>query len=240
MSVPRPLPKALLKKMFLKILHEHRRGGAYENHGHDWYGIIQTKVQEYFHLDSKLSEQERGDGYRAVYELERDGFIMQDQSQSSESFKVLTGRGQAALADDLEEIVLPSIDIDAILTNEALRDRVHDDFLLGDYEGCVFKAFRLLEEKVRGKTLQPPTLLGAELMSRAFREGNGLLKHPGALTSAEEQGLHHLMRGAIMLFKNPSSHRTVEYADEFQAAYVLCFANLLLNMTDEAIERDHA
>ena len=48
MIVSRPLPKSLLKKMFLKVLHEHKRpGGCYTNHG--WYSdrIVRQTIDEY-------------------------------------------------------------------------------------------------------------------------------------------------------------------------------------------------
>jgi hypothetical protein len=34
-------------------------------------------------------------------------------------------------------------------------------------------------------------------------------------------------------FKNPSSHRSVGYSDAQQAAHILAFANLLLDLADQ-------
>jgi len=232
MAVSRPLPMQILKKMFLKVLHEHKRpGGAYKDHGWDYEGIVREKLTEFFKIE-RLSEQEHADGLRAVYELERDGFIMQDPSQSG-AFKILTQRGLQVVDQSLDEMRLPSIDIDQLLKRHKLRDKVHDDYVSGDYESAIFKAFKLLEETVRAKAEQPPEMIGAELMSKAFRPSGGILKHPNAKTPAEEEALHLLMRGAIMWFKNPSSHRTVGFNDPEQAAHVLCFANLLLDLVDE-------
>ena len=232
MPVSRPLPKSRLKKMFLKVLHEHKRpGGRYTNHG--WYseGIVRQTIAEFFNIDP-LTEDEYADGLRAVFELEKDGYIMQDPSQS-EGFKILTDKGKRVVEQELYEMKLPSIDINELLSHDILRSRVYDDYLAEDYESAIFKAFRLLEENVRRKASQPPEILGAELMSRAFKPSGGILTHPSAQTSSEAEGFHHLMRGAIMWFKNPSSHRTVGYHDAGQAAQVLCFANLLLDMVEE-------
>lgn len=233
MATSRPLPKALLKKMFLRALHEHKRpGGFFCDHSGSAGSILRPKIAQYFKIDS-LNEDEYAEGLRAVYELERDGYIMQDPTQThSSEFKILTAKGKAVVEKSLEDMKLPSIDIDQLISHHALRERVHDDFLVSDFETAIFKAFRLLEESVRAKTGLPSETIGADLMSKAFKSG-GILSHPSAHTIAEAEGLHHLMRGAIMWFKNPSSHRTVGYEDDVQAAHALAFANLLLELVDQ-------
>src|SRR5262249_42665489 len=154
-----------------------------------------------------------------------------DRSQSEE-FKILSERGKQVVQEELDNMKLPSINIEELLSNQALLVKVRDDFISGDYETAVFKAFRLLEESVRTKAHEPASSLGVSLMSAAFA-GNGKLKHPGAAVPQEQEGLHHLMRGAIAWFKNPSSHRTVPREDAQQAAHVLAFANLLLDLLAE-------
>jgi len=233
MSVSRPLPKALLKRMFLKVLHEHHRpGGAYQRHGSDFHSVLRPKLAEFF-IISPLTDEEYAQGLRAVYELERDGYVMQNPSQSTDVFKVLTERGKEVVEQSLDEMELPTIDIDQLITRDDLRSLVHDDYLAGDYETAIFKAFRRLEELVRAKAQQPPAVIGADLMSRAFNPNQGALGHPNAQTTSEQEGFHLLLRGAIMWFKNPSSHRTVGYASAEQAAHVLAFANLLLDLVDQ-------
>ena len=238
MSFPRPLPKKTLKWMFLKVLYEHERpGGCYGGHGWDYTGIIRPKLHTFFKI-SPLSDDEYAHGIRSVYELERDGYIMQDPTQSSDKFKVLTDRGRQVVEQSLEDMRLPSVDIDQLLTRDDLREKVHDDYAAGDYESAIFKSFKLLEETVRSKANLPPEALGANLMSKAFNPSTGLLKHPDAQTSAEDEGFHLLMRGAIMWFKNPSSHRTVIYNDSVKVAQVLGFADLLLDMVDQCTSRN--
>lgn len=79
----------------------------------------------------------------------------------------------------------------------------------------------------------PAEVIGADLMTMAFRPNGGILKHPNAQTPAEVEAFHYLMRGAIMWFKNPSSHQTVGYDDPVEVAHVLGFANLLLEMLEQ-------
>ena len=233
MSLPRPLPKNLLKKMYMKTLYEHKRpGGRYNNVGSNYGGILRYSMPEFFNIPNGITEEELSNGTRAVFELERDGYIMQDHSQS-ETFKILTNKGKKVVEQKLEDMELPSIDIDQLLTQEDLKNKVQDEFLEGDYETAIFKAYKLLEEKVRIKAIQPYNIVGADLMSKAFNPNNGILNHPEAQTAAEKEGLHHLMRGAIMWFKNPSSHRTVGYDKSEQTAHVLAFANFLLDMVEQ-------
>ncbi len=232
MSVSRPLPKELLKKMFLKVLHEHERpGGRYSKHGHDYNAIIREKIPEFFNIPT-LSKDEYAEALRAVFELEKDGYIMQNPTQSSNVFKVLTDRGRRIVEKSLEDMKLPSIDINELLTRDDLREKVVDDYLAGDYETAIFKAFKLLEETVRAKANQPPTAIGAKLMSAVFNPSTGRLRHPDAQTPGEVEGFHLLMRGAIMWFKSPIGHRTVGY-DDTKTAQVLAFVNLLLDMVDQ-------
>jgi hypothetical protein len=190
MSVSRPFPKELLKKMFLKVLYEHHRpGGDYQYHGWDFHSVLRPRLSEFFNI-SPLTDEEYAQGLRAVYELERDGYIMQDPSQSNDVFKVLTERGRQVVEQSLDEMELPAIDIDQLITRSDLRSLVHDDYLAGDYETAIFKAFRHLEELVRSKAQQPLEVIGADLMLRAFNPSQGTLSHPNAQTTAEQEGFH--------------------------------------------------
>lgn len=191
-------------------------------------------MPEFFKIGPILG-QELLDAHRAVYELERDGFIQTDPGQDS-SFKLLTERGRAVVRDNLENMRLPATDIDQLLSDEDLKALVRDDFLSGDYATAIFKAFRMLEERTRALAGEPAGSVGVVLMTSAFRQG-GILRHPDAQLAAEEDGLHQLMRGAMAWFKNPTSHRTVGYSDEQQAAHTLAFANLLLDLLGQCIRR---
>jgi uncharacterized protein (TIGR02391 family) len=216
--------------MFLKTLAEIGPGKRLSGRSNSYGGVIQV-IAELFGIDP-LSREEMAFANRAVYELERDGFIWQEFGQS-ETFKVLSDLGKKVVQDDLANMELASIDIDQFLSRDDLRSRVRDDFNSGDYETAVFKAFRHLEESVRAKAGEPASSVGVSLMSAAFSPATGKLKHPGAAVTQEQDGLHQLMRGAVAWFKNPSSHRTVVRDDAQEAAHVLAFANLLLDLVDQ-------
>jgi uncharacterized protein (TIGR02391 family) len=236
MAISRPLTKDLLKKLYLKTLYEHRpKGGKWSGHGWSVRAVI-DKIPLLFPELDRLSEQEKKLAHRGVFELEHDGFIEQDPTQSSEH-KILSDRGKKVVQETPESMQLPSIDIDQLLSRDDLRGRVRDDFISGKYEAAVFNAFKCLEESVRAKTGEPASSYGLPLMDTAFSESKGKLRHPGAAVPNEQAGLHQLMRGAIAWFKNPSSHRTVVRDDAQQAAHMLAFANLLLDLLDECVNR---
>lgn len=231
MTISRPLTKPVLKKMYLKALYEIKSPrGRYESHG--WsVGSVLHVIPELFEIE-KLNAEEQQIGYRAAYELERDGYIQQDATQS-ENHKILMDRGWDVASKPFDEIVIGWTNIDEFLTRDDLKSKVRDDYIEGDFESCVFKAFRLLEENVRAKAGQDSDTLGVSLMSVAFKKKEGVLNHPEAHVDAEVDGIHALMRGAIGWLKNPSSHRTVAHHDPQKTAHILAFANYLLDLVDE-------
>ncbi|HME74092.1 MAG TPA: TIGR02391 family protein [Mycobacterium sp.] len=62
--------------------------------------------------------------------------------------------------------------------------------------------------------------------SRRFHGDNG-----------EQVATMDLFSGAIGAFKNPSSHRTVDFADPVEAAEIVQLANLLLRLVRRAETR---
>lgn len=235
MAVSRPLTKEMLKKLYLKTRYETRAGGKLDGNSSGTDSIVSWIPHLYPELGPSFTEDERLLFIRAVYELERDGFVWQDATQPSSQFKVLSETGLHAARQELANMRLPSIDIDQLLSRDDLRWLVRDDFNSADYETAVFKAFRHLEEAVRAKAKEQASSLGVSLMSAAFSPNSGKLKHPGAAVPQEQDGLHQLMRGAIAWFKNPSSHGTVPRDDAQKAAHVLAFANMLLDLLDECV-----
>jgi len=116
-----------------------------------------------------------------------------------------------------------------------LSHRIRPQFLLGEYELASFAALREVEIRVRELTSASNADYGVKLMDLAFREG-GPLSDP-ALEPSEREATKALYRGAIGVFKNPPSHRQVEFDDPTQAAEVVLFADLLLRLLDQLAHR---
>jgi uncharacterized protein (TIGR02391 family) len=74
-----------------------------------------------------------------------------------------------------------------------------------------------------------------KLMADAFKPGGSL--HDPEMDKGEAEATMALFRGAIGTFKNPTSHRPVEYDDPTLAAEVVLLADLLLRLLDRIEER---
>src|SRR5262249_8820240 len=117
----RPIPKAMLKKMFLKILLEITclNNKAYPSAGSAVDGILQIALPGHFklkkpgssvlYIDYCLSEPELADALEGIDELERDGFIQNDPAQGNPQFKLLTERGRHQAAKTLADMMLETI-----------------------------------------------------------------------------------------------------------------------------------
>ncbi len=79
-----------------------------------------------------------------------------------------------------------------------------------------------------------PGDLGVKLVQREFAEGGGLAD-PQA--EAGERQATMALSGAPGVFKNPSSHREVEFDDPTEAAEVVMLADLLFRMLDRVEQR---
>ena len=176
--------------------------------------------------------------YEALHELFLQNIIMRDPYHENfqHSF-TLTSKGKE-IAEKQLDIDEYSLRLESFVFNEDLLDECQDDFNNGKYEKAIFSAYRLLEVKVREKAKLSANDLGTKLMDRAFKVGEGKLHISTCETTSEETGIHALFRGAISTFKNPTSHRLVDYKDPKVALQILVLSELLLNLIEMAQSRD--
>lgn len=124
--------------------------------------------------------------------------------------------------------------------HEQIADRVRTQYLIGEYEAATFLALRTVEVRVRELADMPESVVGSSrLMQRAFAHEEGRL---GALAdpsqdASERAGTMALFWGAMGLYKNPVSHRQVEYADPTVASEIVLLADLLLRILDGVEDR---
>ena len=109
-----------------------------------------------------------------------------------------------------------------------LEQRVRPQFLLGDHELAALAAMREVEIAVRQAAGLKGDLLGVKLMRAAFAP-QGPLWSPDS-DAGESVALMELFAGSIGLFKNPPSHRRVDYSNPTEAVEVVLLADLLLRM----------
>ena len=110
------------------------------------------------------------------------------------------------------------------------------NFAIGDYETASFAAMKAVEVEVRRVAGLPNESLGVSLMRKAFNPKDGALRDPGA-EGGEQQATADLFAGAIGAYKNPASHRTVQFDDPVEVAEVIQLADLLLRIVQRAESR---
>lgn len=152
--------------------------------------------------------------------------------QSSPDSIFITRLGNKVLETDLE----------TIRTAERLDVTLHDrlkhiksQFLLGEYELAAFAAMRAVEIRVRELSGADSSQLGVKLMRESFRIGGKLAD--SELDTGEQTGIMELFAGAIGTFKNPPSHRQVDYADPTEVSEIVLLADLLMRLLDRVEER---
>jgi uncharacterized protein (TIGR02391 family) len=111
--------------------------------------------------------------------------------------------------------------------------KVYGAFLRGEYDTAVFQAFREVEIKVRSSGAFAATDLGVALMRKAFEVTSGPLSDTSSI-AAERQAESDLFAGAIGLFKNPTSHRSVTISAPEAAERIMLASHLLRTVDSRA------
>ena len=116
-----------------------------------------------------------------------------------------------------------------------IAEKVWFIFAQGSYGTAVLEAFKQVEIAVREAGGYTEADYGHKLMSKAFDEVDGNLTDP-CQHPDEKQARKLLFLGAIGAYKNPSSHREVEFDPE-EAAEIIIIASHLLRIVDSCAER---
>ena len=113
-----------------------------------------------------------------------------------------------------------------------LANKVQHLFIRGDYDTAVFQAFKEVEIRVREKASLPTSEIGVPLMRKAFHPETGMLTDKQR-PIAEREATSFLFQGAVGLFKNPSSHRDIDWEDPLECTELIYLANHLLRIVEK-------
>jgi uncharacterized protein (TIGR02391 family) len=160
--------------------------------------------------------------------LESRGLVATNFSQSSSDWVFITRLGRKVLEEGLQP--LRALDRIQIGLHAELEREVRPQFLLGKYDLAVFAAFKAVEVRVRQLSMASSSDIGVKLMRAAFGEKGPLTDKEA--DRGERVAMMDLFAGAIGLFKNPTSHRVVEFDDPTQAAEAIFLADLLMRILD--------
>jgi len=163
--------------------------------------------------------------------LEKEGMLAPTPGNTGGDWMFVTRRGfrlrdRASLEAYKKGHFLPRENLD-----ESLLRKVYPLFIKGDYDTAIFQAYKEVEVRVRTKAGLPDSSYGVDLMRTAFNEKNGILADMEAVIS-ERQAMRDLFVGSIGLFKNPSSHRELNYNEPSEVAELILFANYLLRLVE--------
>lgn len=148
-----------------------------------------------------------------------------------EGYRVVSRKGLALLENDEPMSVIRAERLIALPLHPRIESKARIQFAIGAYGSAVHEAFKELEIRVREAGGFPAKTLGDNLMRLAFNLDSGPLTDT-SLVLGERRAIMELYAGAMGAFKNPLSHRTVDYDDPTIAAEQLLFADLLHRMLD--------
>jgi uncharacterized protein (TIGR02391 family) len=108
-----------------------------------------------------------------------------------------------------------------------------NNYHFGDYQTACFAAMKEVEIADRSAARLGNDVIGVNVMRQAFRPKDGPLTDTAA-EGGEQVATMDLFAGAIGAFKNPNSHRSVDYDDAVEAAEIIQLADLLLRIVRRA------
>ncbi|MEU0343763.1 TIGR02391 family protein [Streptomyces bobili] len=175
--------------------------------------------------------------------LEANVLLSREPSQS-DAFRRISDDGRALAKDPQGTTRFEARERLSGPLHPALEDTVRTNFDLGDYETACFAAMKAVEVSVRDASGLDNSLVGVKLMRAAFQpHQNGKVGGPLADAGAEggeQEAASALFAGAMGAYKNPASHRTVDFDDPIEAAEIIQFADLLLRQVERAKRRQAA
>jgi uncharacterized protein (TIGR02391 family) len=166
--------------------------------------------------------------------LEREGLIVARPGQTTEWYAV-SRRGHSLESEADFTAYTRGGMVRRQSLNPTLEQKVWPLFIRGDYDVAVLQAFKLVEVRVRELGNLTNEHYGVDLMRQAFKPNGGPLTDP-TQPKAEQEATSALFAGAIGLFKNPGSHRLVDWKPD-AAAEAIYLANTLLRMLDNRGDR---
>lgn len=159
------------------------------------------------------------------------GLLAHYTGRENSDFAYVTKRGKQLLEEPHPLRVVKAAKRMDLDLHPLIARRVRSQFILSEYESAVLLAFREVEIRVRDLGGFDNSQVGVPLMQKAFSLSGGPLLDE-TLEGGEQQATMFLFAGAIGAFKNPSSHRQVDYGDATVAAEAVLLADLLLRILD--------
>lgn len=165
--------------------------------------------------------------------LDKKGLLARHPWHQGEEWRIITRLGREVLVQGLAHLrAVERLDLDM---HPILEAEARPQFLMGRHDLAAFAAMKAVEVRVRTMAGAPNSVLGTKLMQEVFKP-TGVLTDT-TVDGGEQVAMMELFKGAIGLFKNPSSHREVKFEDITVASEVVLLADLLMRLLDEVAAR---
>jgi uncharacterized protein (TIGR02391 family) len=168
----------------------------------------------------------------AWFWLEREGLLLTPAGQHDRDWVYVTSRGRSLLLKENFDAYRHSMLFPRRTLHPAIAASTLALFVRGHYDTVVFEAFRAVEVAVRDAARLPQSVIGTDLMRKAFAANSGPLTDT-TLVAAEQQATSDLFAGAMGLFKNPTSHRIAAISKPEDAVDLVMLANYLLRLVEQ-------
>ena len=166
--------------------------------------------------------------------LDSRALVAKTPSQSAPGSRFVTRLGEQALDQGVTRMEAGARL--GMQLHPGIVEMVERQFLLGEYDLAVLAALRSVEVRVRQLSGLGDGDIGTKLMQSAFNASSGPLRDADS-EPGEQVAMMKVFKGAIGLFKNPSSHRIVDYDDSTEAAEIVLLADLLHRILDRIEQR---
>lgn len=120
------------------------------------------------------------------------------------------------------------------IVDPQLRYEIEKSGSSGNPDDLMRGAFVLLERRIRESAGLAAHHFGKDLIDAAFHPQTGLLQ-PVSPVPAERAGLHHLLLGVFLYYRNPIAHRPVYYTSQ-SSRQVLYLIDHALELVRQATE----
>jgi uncharacterized protein (TIGR02391 family) len=171
--------------------------------------------------------------------LEREGLLLPAPGYQDRDWVIVSERGKKLLSKEQFDAYRHASLFPRSIVHPSIVSSTFALFLRGHYDTVVFEGFRAVEVAVRDAAQLPQSLVGVELMRKAFAENTGPLTD-SSLVISEQQAMSHLFAGAMGLFKNPTSHRIAAISKPEDAVLLVMFATHLLGLVEERVRANAA
>lgn len=178
-----------------------------------------------YKLIEKIKEKDKSEVYDKVPLLKQiniDTWIKKQVPEEIEIESKLSKIAKKSISMDIEKAI-KNVNLDSELLSDCFP-------LHKPYRSQIREAFLTLEIRMKTRLSLPEEKIGVELVNEAIKMG--VFKRP---LKSEQDGLQLLYKSVFLWFRNPPSHKKIEF-EKIEAIELILFADYLLKLFEKLIK----